>query len=86
MAEVKEIKLDDYKTFYKYYNDKIIVYVNSQDQFEAGQKDVGSERCTLTEQQAEEARTLEARNVEGVLIKTLYRDALKLNGFDLEKE
>ena len=86
MAEVREIKIDGYKSFFVYIGFRIIVYVNKQNQFKAGQKNVGSERYTLTEPQAKEARTLEAPKVKGILNRTPYRDSLKINGFDLEKE
>ena len=96
MSVVLEMKIEGYKSFYIYDDGVIYVTVNKQNQFEAGQVDVGDFNSrVLSEQQAKEARSVEAEffdandsNVETCrenYIK-LYRKYLQKNGFDLEKE
>ena len=86
MAEVREIKIDGYKVFYGYLGGGIYVYVNKQSQFQKGQKDAYNDGPPLTEQQATEARSLKAREVEWPAEVKYARRRLQVNNFDLEKE
>ena len=100
MAQLKEFKLNGYKSFFYYYNttsaefssgDKFSagVYVNKQYQFAAGQIDAYGSGDKLGEEQAEEARTMTAvwEDVDtDVLPIAKWRGYLLKNGFDLEKE
>ena len=87
IVAVTKVKIDGYKAFFVYVGIHINVFVNSQKQFEAGQKDVAGNGTTLSEEQAEQARTMDAFEATHTLsFAEDYRKHLKVNGFDLEEE
>ena len=88
MAEVTEIKIDGYKTFFQYLGDNnIIVLVNHLSQFKAGQRDVFLREFILSAEQAKEAQSLIPREeIWPVHRANYYRNELQLNNFDLEEE
>ena len=83
-----EIKVEGYKAFYGYEGGfDVTVYVNSQDQFIAGLKDVYGNGNILTEEQAELLRNARGTyKIESKESAEYYRNRLQVNGFDLEKE
>ena len=93
MAEVLEIKLDGYKTFFLYCetindNRSTHVCVNEQSQFQADLESMYVWGEGLSEEQAKEARTMTAvrQNPYPYISVERWRDILKKNDFNLEKE
>ena len=81
------IRVEGYKPFFGYESSNITVYVNSQDQFTAGLKDVHYNVNTLSEERAESLRNGRGPyKIESKEYAEYYRNRLQVNGFDLEKE
>ena len=87
MVSLEKVKMKGYKSFYEYNTFPLTVYVNSQDQFQAGQKDVYGKGNVLSVSQVERIRNMEAKyRVWDAGLADYVRKRLQVNGFDLKIE
>ena len=62
MKIVRKVKIDSYKVFFVYFEEKIAVFVNSQEHIAKGQRDVFGNNVVLSEERASAARNIRVRN------------------------